>query len=47
MKRAQAQALGSSSIERLGREEEFIKETIKELPMRKEGNQETIVPQKL
>lgn len=47
MKRAQAQALGSSSVERLGREKEFIKETVKELPMRKEGNQENIVPQEV
>lgn len=47
MKRAQAQALGSSSVERLGREKEFVKETVKELPMRREGNQESIVPRKV
>lgn len=46
MKRAQAQALGSSSAERFGWEEELIKETEKELPVRKEGNQESTVPQK-
>lgn len=47
MKRAQAQALGSSSAERFGWEEEFIKETEKkELPVREEGNQESTVPQK-
>lgn len=46
MKRAQAQAPGRSSVERLGWEEELIKETEKELPVRKEGHQDSAVPRK-
>lgn len=40
MEGAQTQALGSCSAERLGWEEELLKEA-EELPVRKEGNQES------